>query len=205
MAKGNRSRSKKTAPKKKEVVKEKTIYDDFPAQTLSQDDANRMKEIFTLSNNVSALIRDYAEKAITVKNMRIMADKIEKKKQPLQIQVAKNMFMPEDDYMAVVKDIRTQSDVLEKSLVLIHGQIEHRYDDYVSTMVRFRAFVDKIIGGAENKTITGHRSTAPVKEQEEVLFEKEFDKLNDEDKLQLKKIDKEIKKAIRKKNESKKN
>jgi len=195
MAKGNRNRSKKTISKveKKPVVKEKTIYDEFPARTLSQDDANKMKEIFTLSNNVSALIRDFAEKTITVKNMRIMADKIEKKKKPLQIQVAKNMFMTEDDYRTVVNDIRIQANTLEKSLILIHGQIEHRYDDYVSTLVRFDSFINTIINGAKNRAITGHRSTGEVKEQEEILFEKEFDKISEEDKVQLKEIDKKIK------------
>ncbi len=201
MAKGNRKRSNKSKPKPKKpnVEKPKTIYDEFPAKTLNNMDANRMKEIFTLSNNVAALIKDYAEKDIAIKSMRDMADTLEKEKQPITIQVAKNVFKTEKNYKEVADNIRKQAKDLEKSLVLIHGQIEHRYEDYVSTLVRHREMINGIINGAKNKVITGHRHGGKItREEEEVLFEKEFDKLTEDDKEQLKELDKKIKKAKKK-------
>ena len=217
MAKGNRKRSEKPKLVEKEPkkpIKEKTIYDEFPARTLDQSDATRLKEIFTLSNNVAALIKDYADKVITIKNMRKMAEQIEQEKQPLLLQVAKNMFKTEKKYKDVAKDIREQADTLEKSLILIHGQIEHRYEDYVSTLVRQKAMIDTILNGAGNKKITGHRSPKEVRKQEELIFEKEFDesgKLTEEERTQLDNIQKQIKntkkkaKAKSKKDEKTKN
>lgn len=206
MAKANRKRANKPKEKIPKVVeKKKTIYEMFPARTLSQDDAVRMKEIFTLSNNVSALIRDYAEKDILIPNMRKMAESILKDKQPLTVQIAKNMFRTENDYEKVAKEILKQADSVEKSLGLLKGQIEHRYEDYLSTVVRLKRFLEVVIGKEENKVITGHRAgkvkdTATLAE-EEVIFEKNFDDLTDEDREQLKAIDTEIKKAKETKND----
>lgn len=194
MAKANRKRANKDKIKPKKVAeKKKTIYEMFPAKTLSQDDANRMKEIFTLSNNVSALIRDYAEKDITITHMRKMSKQVLKEKQPLMVQVAKNMFKTENDYKTVSKDIKSQSDILEKSLGLLKGQIEHRYEDYLSTLVRHKRFIESVIGSDTNKVITGHRSDTKTKAEEEILFEKEFDKLTDDDRKQLTDINEKIK------------
>jgi hypothetical protein len=179
MAKANRKRANENIEKKEikqvEIKKEVTIYDEFPVRTLSQDDANRMKEIFTLSNNVSALIRDYAEKAIAIKHMRNMAKQIVTEHQPLMVQVAKNMYKTEKNYETVSKDILKQAEEIEKSLILIHGQIEHRYDDYVSTLIRHKQFIESVILSAENKVITGHRGGA-MNEQEEKILETEFEK-----------------------------
>jgi len=196
MAKANRKRSNKPKPKVEKVVEppKKTIYEMFPAKTLSQDDANRLKEIFTLSNNVSAFMRDYAEKDITIVNMRIVAKKILEEKQPLQVNIAKNVSRTERDYKKVSEEIEAQAIELEKSLGLLKGQIEHRYEDYLSTLVRHERFISGIIGVEQNKTITGHRSDAKTKVEEEVLFEKDFDKLTDDDKIQLNAINDEIKK-----------
>jgi len=178
MAKANKKSIKKdeTINKPVEFQKEHTIYDDFPARTLSQEDADHMKEIFTLSNNVAALIRDYAEKQIAVKHMKNMAKKIRDEKQPLMVKVASNMYKTELDYNTVSKDIEKQADELEKSLVLIHGQIEHRYEDYVSTLIRHKRFVEKIINVATNIKITGHRSDEVTRAEEEKLFDSEFEK-----------------------------
>ena len=196
MAKANRKRANKPKPKVEKVVEppKKTIYQMFPAHTLSQDDANRLKEVFTLSNNVSALIRDYAEKDITVVNMRTMAKQILKERQPLQISIAKNVSKTERDYEKVSKEIEAQANELEKSLGLIKGQIEHRYEDYLSTLVRHKRFIEGIIGVEDNKVITGHRSDTKTRDEEVVLFEKEFDKLTEADRAQLNQINEEIKK-----------
>lgn len=196
MAKANRKRANKPKPKVEKVVEppKKTIYQMFPAHTLSQDDANRLKEVFTLSNNVSALIRDYAEKDITVVNMRTMAKQILKERQPLQISIAKNVSKTERDYEKVSKEIEAQANELEKSLGLIKGQIEHRYEDYLSTLVRHKRFIEGIIGTEDNKVITGHRSDTKTRDEEVVLFEKEFDKLTEADRAQLNQINEEIKK-----------
>lgn len=185
------SSKKTTKPKtvKKEAVKKlDSIYDMFPARTLNQDDGNRMKELFTLSNNVSALIRDYAEKEITVKKMKEAAKRIEKEKQPLMVQVANNLFKTETNYKKLADSIKKQAEQLEKSLVIIKGQISHRYEDYVSVLIRQKRLLENIINNAQLKSITGHRSDAKTKAQEEKIFEKEFDKITDEDREQLKKL-----------------
>lgn len=185
------SSKKTTKPKtvKKEAVKKlDSIYDMFPARTLNQDDGNRMKELFTLSNNVSALIRDYAEKEITVKKMKEAAKRIENEKQPLMVQVANNLFKTETNYKKLADSIKKQAEQLEKSLVIIKGQISHRYEDYVSVLIRQKRLLENIINNAQLKSITGHRSDAKTKAQEEKIFEKEFDKITDEDREQLKKL-----------------
>ena len=157
-----------------------------------------------MQKTIDSLIRDYAEKDIMVDNMRRMANDIMKDKQPLIIQIAKNMSRTEHDYKKVAKDIKNQADALEKSLGLLKGQIEHRYEDYLSTLVRHKRFVEAIIGDEKNKAITGHRAgkqhdKITVKE-EEVLFEKDFDKITDEDRETLKEIDKKIKSQAEEKN-----
>ena len=119
-----KNKTTKSKPVKKEAVKKQdSIYEMFPARTLTQDDGNRMKELFTLSNNVSALIRDYAEKEITVKKMKEAAKRIEKEKQPLMVQVANNLFKTETNYKELADNIRKQAEQLEKSLVIVKGQI----------------------------------------------------------------------------------
>jgi outer membrane protein OmpA-like peptidoglycan-associated protein len=201
MAKGNRKRSNKTPPKKveekKQVKKEekpKTIYDMFPARTLNQDDANKMKEIFVLSNNLSALIKDYAETDITIKSMRELAKEIETDKEPVMLKVSKNLYKSKRDYKKVAKQIRDQANALEKSLTIKRGQIEHRYEDYVSSLIIHKRMVEGVIQSAKLKSITGHFSDEKTKKEEEILFEKDFDKITEEDKAKLKEINQAIKK-----------
>lgn len=201
MAKGKRKRAnkkKKVSPKgeskEKSETKKKTIYEMFPVKTLDQSDADKIKEIFNLSNNVSALIRDYAEKDIQVKKLRELADEIEKEKEPLWIQVSKGMFKQADNYKEMAKNIREHANKLEKSLVIVRGQIEHRYEDYVSCLIRHKRFIDKLLKKADNKRITGHRSDKKTKKEEEILFEKEFDEISDKDLEEIKKMEKQLKK-----------
>lgn len=210
MAKGKRKRSSKYNKTKVSVKTEnksnnktknkKSIYELFPVKTLDQIDANRMKEIFTLSNNVAGLIKDYAEKEIQVKKMREAAKKLEKEKEPLMVAIAQNVFKMEKDYKSMAKKIREQANEIEKSLTLIRGQIEHRYEDYVAGLIRQKRFLGQILRNAELKSITGQSKTdGKTKKDEEILFEKEFDKLSDEDKKELKDIEKKIKNAKNKK------
>lgn len=107
--------------------------------------------------------------------MRVMAEKIRKERQPLFIQIAKNMLKTERGYDAVADDILKQAEQIEMSLILIHGQIEHRYEDYVSTLIRHNRFVEGVIRSAENKMITGHRSDRETRAEEEKIFDKGFE------------------------------
>jgi len=194
-----KNKTTKSKPVKKEAVKKQdSIYEMFPARTLTQDDGNRMKELFTLSNNVSALIRDYAEKEITVKKMKEAAKRIEKEKQPLMVQVANNLFKTETNYKELADNIRKQAEQLEKSLVIVKGQISHRYEDYLSVLIRQKRALENIINNAQLRAITGHRSDQKTKVQEEKIFEKEFDKITDEDREQLKKLLEDRKKKTKK-------
>jgi hypothetical protein len=205
MAKGDRKRSTKTEKKDdvkpKEDETKKTIYEKFPARTLSQTDANYMKEIFEMSNNVSALIRDYATKEITVAAMREAAKSIETEKEPLMIQVAKNIYKTERDYKKLAKSIREQANVLEKQLVLIEGQIAHRYEDYVSALIMHNRFIENIVKSAEIKSIYHRRGDGRTKEDEKILFEKEFDEMTDKDVEELKELNTKIQKELKEKKE----
>ena len=180
---------KKSVVKKPIVKKEKTIYELFPARTLTQDDANRIKELFTLSNNVSALIRDYAEKEIAVKKMRDAAKTIEQERQPLIRQIASNLFKTESNYKKLADEIRKQAKQLENALQLVKGQISHRYEDYVSLLIRQNRLLEVIVNNAQLKSITGHRhGDAQTKKEEEVIFEKDFEKQDDADRVVLKEL-----------------
>jgi len=198
MAKGKRKRVVKPVVEKKPVqepvVKEKTIYEEFPVTTLNQNDASLLKEIFELSNNVAALIKDYAEKVIIVKQMRLSAKSILDEKQPLMIQVAKNLFKTEKDYKKLSKSIKDQANIVEKQLILVKGQIAHRYEDYVSALIRHNRYIETIVKDAELKSITGHRPDVETQEEEKVLFEKEFDDMTDADIKELKDLNRTISK-----------
>jgi len=198
MAKGKRKRVVKPVVEKKPVqeivVKEKTIYEEFPVTTLNQNDASLLKEIFELSNNVAALIKDYAEKVIIVKQMRLSAKSILDEKQPLMIQVAKNLFKTEKDYKKLSKSIKDQANIVEKQLILVKGQIAHRYEDYVSALIRHNRYIETIVKDAELKSITGHRPDKETKEEEKVLFKKEFDDMTDADIKELKDLNRTLSK-----------
>lgn len=203
MSKGSRKRSNKNKEKvgsKKGVNKviekrEKTIYEDFPVPTLNQTNANEIQEIFNISNTLAAFIKEYAEKSIQIKKMRSMAKKIEQERKPIIIGVAQNLFKHEEDYNSVAKDIRVNAEKLEKSLKLLHGQIEHRYEDYVTLLVRYKRFLERLIAvdGENIKKITGHYADKRTKQEEEIIFERDFEKLTDEDRKQLAAISEQIK------------
>jgi len=124
------------------LEKERTIYDDSPVRTLTQDDAERMKEIFTLSNNVSALIRDYAEKTITVKHLKNLANEIKDSKQPLSIQVTKNVYKTESKYNGLSEDIYKQAEELEKSLSIIYEK-QGKIKIYIPSVERLAIIYEK--------------------------------------------------------------
>lgn len=184
MVEGNRKRANVAKPKMK------TIYQTFPAKTLTEADAEQLKGLFILSNNVAALIKDYAEKEILVKHMRDKAKQIKNTKEPLLEQISKNLFIPNKDYMDIHKKIKEQASKVEKANILTKGQIEHRYESYITGLMQMRRFLDQIINssGLSVPTITGHRGTKKTKDEETVLFEKEFDKMTDADKSQLKNL-----------------
>lgn len=200
MTKGNRKRSNKNKeePKKekKEEEKKKTIYEKFPVRTLTQDDANKLKEIFDMSNNISALIRDYATKEITANAMRETAKQIEAEKEPLMVKVANNLYKTDRDYKKLAKSIKEHADIVDKQLILIEGQIAHRYEDYVGALIRHNRFVESVIKSAKVTTVTGHRPDAETKKDEEVLFEKEFDEMTEDDIEKLKQLNTKIKKHL---------
>lgn len=177
----------------------KSIYEMFPARTLSQQDANKMKELFTMSNNVSALIRDYAEKELAVLALREEAKNIKKDRKPLMLQIAKGVFRTENDYNKLSNKFSKQADELEKSMKIVKGQIAHRYEDYVSMLIHLNKYIEQILNNAELKSITGYRTkNKEVTKKEEMLFEKEFEKVTDDEKKLLSELSKETDKTKRK-------
>jgi hypothetical protein len=70
----------------------------------------------------------------------------------------------------------------------------------VSALIRHSRFIDGIIKTAEMKSITGHRpETHETQKDEEILFEKEFDKITDDDRVKLKELNDVIKKRAEEK------
>jgi hypothetical protein len=202
MAKGNRKRSKKTEPTKKKVENKKkqvskTPREMFPVRTLSQADADRLKELFTLSNNFAALLTDYNKKEQAIKSMRDVAKDILKEKEPLLQKISQNLYRPLKDYKKVSSQIKEQADSLEKAQKLVVGQLKHRYEEYVDAVIRLHRFLGLIIQTANTSTISGHRTDEKTRQEEKVLFEKDFDKeveLTEDEVKQLEKIQKDIKK-----------
>ena len=200
MTKGNRQRANPVAKplKVKKTEPQKTIYQDFPIRPLNTNDSNQVKDMFALSNNFAALVKQFADTEMQVKASKQFTSELKSKKikGPLMIRASPNVFIPMRDMEKAAQNIKKEVALLEKENTLKRGQIEHRYEEYVDSIIRLKRLLTKLIGDKELTTLSGHRAhDAKSDEETKVIFKKEFDEMS---KIEMQKLPEEVKEAIAK-------
>lgn len=205
MAKGNRKRAGPARvvvakpPKVEKVVSQRTtIYQDFPIRPLNNTDSNQVKDMFSLSNNFAALMKKFADTELQVRasNKFVSEIKAKKIKGPLMIRASPNVFIPMHDMVKASENIGKEVELIEKENLLTRGQIEHRYEEYIDSLIRFKRILTALIGDKELTTLSGHRTddTKSI-EESKIIFQKEFEKMS---KAELQKLPDEVNKVIAK-------
>jgi len=185
-------------PSPPKEVPQRSIYQDFPIRPLNNNDSAMVKDMFSLSNNFAALMKKYADVALQVKasNQFVGELKAKKIKGPLMIRASPNVFIPMRDMEKAATNIKKEVALIEKENVLTRGQIEHRYEEYIDSLIRFKRILTALIGDKELTTLSGHRTNDEKTEKEaQIIFQKEFDKMSE---IELKKMPDEVKEAIAK-------
>ena len=112
------------------------------------------------------------------------------------IRVSPNVFIPMRDMEKAATNIKKEVALIEKENVLTRGQIEHRYEEYIDSLIRFKRILTALIGDKELTTLSGHRTNdEKTKKEAQIIFQKEFDKMSE---IELKKMPDEVKEAIAK-------
>jgi hypothetical protein len=186
-------------PKVEEVVSQRTtIYQDFPIRPLNNNDSAMVKDMFSLSNNFAALMKKFADTELQVRasNKFVGELKAKKIKGPLMIRASPNVFIPMHDMTKASENINKEVALIEKENTLTRGQIEHRYEEYIDSLIRFKRILTALIGDKELTTLSGYRANdAKSLEESQIIFQKEFEKMSDEE---LKKLPNEVKDVIAK-------
>lgn len=202
MTKGQRKRAAPVKPlvikpPKKQPVKN-TIYQDFPIRPLNNNDSAMVKDMFSLSNNFAALMKKYSDVELQSRASKKFMVEIKEKKVrgPLMIRASPNVFIPMHDMTKASENISKEVVLIEKENILTRGQIEHRYEEYIDSLIRFKRILTALIGDKELTTLSGHRTGNPKSvEESQIIFQKEFDKMSE---IELKKMPEEVKEAIAK-------
>lgn len=202
MTKGQRKRA---APLKPLVIKppkkllvKNTVYQDFPIRPLNNNDSAMVKDMFSLSNNFAALMKKYSDTELQSKASKKFIIEIKEKKVrgPLMIRASPNVFIPMHDMAKASENISKEVVLIEKENILTRGQIEHRYEEYIDSLIRFKRILTALIGDKELTTLSGHRSGNPKSvEESKIIFQKEFEKMSE---IELQKMPEEVKEAIAK-------
>ena len=203
MAKGDRKRTQKLQPKMKAVDKNTlqipaseplpNILKQYPVRTLTNADAERFKGLVMLSNNVAGLLKSIADADMSIaKGREISKEMLSGEiRGPAMRKVSANLYLPLFDIKGTAKKITKELDMIEQANIISIGQLQQRYDEYVDAIKAMRHTLDTILADAKNKevnTIRGDRKSR-VK-GENIVFEKEFDKLSEKDVDFLKEIGK---------------
>lgn len=210
MAKGNRKRTEKQSPEttkkiQKPLVTKETLLKDYPIRTLNNGDVNRFKELVTLSNNVAGLLKQCIDTDMSISKGGDVAKQMltGKIKGPAMQKITSNLYLPLVDMRDVAKKIKGEVEMLKQANVISKGQLAQRYDEYIDSMRNLRTILDDLLANAPKQDLTkirGDRSAIKSGAEEQVIFEKEVDKLTKEDSEYIKSIKAKIdEKAIEKK------
>jgi len=210
MAKGNRKRNtNKPAPPKPVVCKTLTTQQEllanYPVRTLNNNDVARFKELVTLSNNVSGLLKQCVDTDMSIVKGTETADAMLKGKikGAAMQKVTANLFLPLHDMTDVARKIKGEVGTLKEANIISKGQLSQRYDEYLDSMRNLNSILTQLLVQAQSTEISkihGDRKVKSSKEAEQVIFEKEVAKLSKEDKEYINSIKAKIdKKASEKK------
>lgn len=168
-------KGKKIANKVKEP-KPKSMDELYPVRSLYQTEANQFKALTELSNTRAAVLKDIIDKEAGIVQMRDLSKKIKKGdiKGPFMQPILPNVLAPFTDTKVVAKKIDAQIGVIQTTVDIAKGQIPHRYEEYVDSLINFRDRLSEIIGDAKRSNIAAQRLGADS-EKEKIIFEKSFD------------------------------
>jgi hypothetical protein len=201
MAKGKRKRANNKKPDTKKVEEKKpkqefpNIIKKYPVKTLSQIDVERFKELIALSNNVAALLKSATDEDMSIAKGKKFAKEMRKGivKGPVLQRVSQNLMIPLTDMKKVADKLDSEINMLKEANGITKAQLQQRYDEYVDSLRAMTKVFTKMLLHAPEKQlqkIKGDRK-AKMEEQEQVIFEKEFEKLTEKDKEFLSQIGKE--------------
>lgn len=175
-----------------------SIYTDFPIRPLNNADSNMVKDMFALSNNFAGLMKKFSDTTLQERASLKFVDELKdgKIKGPLMIRASPNVFIPMRDMKKAAENITKEVGLIKKENVATRGQIEHRYEEYIDALIRFKRILTALIGDKELTTLSGHRTDDPKSEEEaKIIFQKEFEQLSN---IELQKVPEEVKEAIAK-------
>lgn len=207
MTKGNRKRANESSaqpksPKRPNKPKRPScptslipnIIKSYPVRTLSQIDVERFKELIALSNNVAGLLKTATDEDLSISKGKKFSKELSggRVKGPVLQRVSQNLMIPLTNIKEVAKKLDNELGMLTEASGITKAQLQQRYDEYVDSIRAMSAVFTKILAAAPEKqlkTIKGDRKAKMVK-QEQIIFEKEFNKLTEKDKEFLKQIGK---------------
>jgi len=207
MAKKKSVVDKTTKPKKVEkqnmMNPMSTYKKDFPIPPFVSLDVGKLKEMVDLSNTYASLLQQYATEEYKLQIVQTTTKKIESKeiKPPFLVPIPGNIFIPETNMKNVLKSLKHQELLISTKIAGVRGQLEHRYDEFVETMLRFKEFLSAKLGDKQISKFTQHRTGGKQRDGEQVLFEKEFDKMTEKDGKELEELLKKATKDMNKKTE----
>ena len=161
---------------------------------LMESEGRFFQELVDASNRYTNLMKQEAQYKFILQKLTDDRKKIQTGEIPLPMTmtlIPKLMSYAENNKKKVLKIFDDQIAAYNTNILTLKGQIEHRYEDYIESAVRNKAFLNTRFKGATAKQIVPLRDIG--EKDEEVLFEAEFKDLlhNKEKQEELKKANKE--------------
>lgn len=173
-----RKRANTTKDKNTAIVEKAPI-----SQPLLQQEASYFQELVDTSNRYAALLKQKAEYEFVIKKLQENRKKIQDGKVKLPVSVVlipKVMYYQESDKKEIFKFFDEQIKGYQTSIKSLEGQLQHRYEDYAESAVRNREFLKDRYSNLVSKKVAPHRKEI---EDEENLFEAEFEKMMQDPKI----------------------
>jgi len=209
MAKGNRKRngntqSKKVEKKEELLVTKESLLANYPVRTLNNSDVARFKEMVGLSNNVAGLLKQCIDTDMSIEKGSDVAQSMldGRIKGAAMQKITSNLFLPLNDMKDVAKKIKNEVATLKQANIISKGQLSQRYDEYIDSMRNLRSTLDQLLASAPSKKLTqiyGDRKAKDTRSDEQVIFEKEVEKLTKEDKKFINEVKEKIDTAAKEK------
>jgi len=146
----------------------------YPVRSLLQTEADQFKALVGLSGNRAAIIKDIEDKEKGIKQMRLLSKKLSKGeiKGPLMQQILPGVFAQFPDTKKAAGKINEQIAVIQTTVDIAKGQIPHRYEEYVDSLINFRDRLNEIIGDTQRSNVAAQQVKPKDKK---IVFEKSFE------------------------------
>lgn len=168
-------KSKKVV-KKIKAPKKPTMQELCPVKPLTQKEGDMFKLSVNLGNAYKAVMDDISQKELAISQMKSIGKQIKDGdiKGPLMQQIAPGVYGQFHDMKDTVKKINLQINQVELTIKIAMGQLPHRHDEYVDSLILFRDKLTEKIGDAKLSAISDRRAVVG-KGKETALFEQSFE------------------------------